>query len=73
VSTYSEFRYYCGIQDRDMARISMSGVRGGEYYMIVPDDGGKRYREARDAALDAIEAAIRAGCHPGKVKIMEAA
>jgi len=68
LSIYSEFRYYCPVEDCEMARLSISDEKGGEYYMIVKDEGGKKYREARDLALDSIELAMRNGEFPGLVQ-----
>ena len=35
--------------------------------MIIPDEGGRKYKEARDHALEAIESAISLGLDPGEV------
>ena len=38
--------------------------------MIIPDDDGRRYREARDSAVDAICQAMSLGLDPGEVRLL---
>lgn len=64
---YRVFRFYSPELDSEAARISMVDERNREYYRIVPAIGGREWREAREAALDRIEAAILRGDEPGEV------
>ena len=68
--TYHVLRGYSPIRDRDEARIVMFDERGSEFFVIVPDEGGSRYRAHRDRALDMIQTAMRQGCAPGEVRMM---
>lgn len=45
----------------------MAGPRGGEFFVIIKADDGRRYREKRDEALSMIKEAIEAGLEPGQV------
>lgn len=51
------------------ARISMVDDLGQEYFAIIPNPGGRAYREAREKTLDALEAAIANKLPPGEVHI----
>lgn len=62
---YSEFRHWSVLYDKEMVRVSMA--HKGEYFVMVPADEGRRYRERRDRALEMIQAAITAGLEPGEV------
>lgn len=66
---YSDFRYWSGVHDRDMARVSIGDGKGGEFYMVIPDDGGRRYREARAQAMSDICEAMDLGLAPGCVRV----
>ena len=69
---YREFRFFSPVLGRRAARISSSDKMGGEYFAIVPMDGGSAVnKERREAALEAIDAAIRAGRDPGEVEVPE--
>lgn len=57
------------MRDRDEARISVFDRNGGEFCVLIPDEGGRRFRAARDRALDLIERAMRQGCAPGEVRV----
>lgn len=72
MSIYSEFRYYSPISDRDMVRLSMTDKHNREFYMAIPENEGKRYRERRDEALMHIQTAIEAGLQPGQVRVRHA-
>jgi hypothetical protein len=65
---YLSFRFYSPEMDTAAVRLSMADSRGREYYAILPGGSGKGWRERRDTALDAIEAAIEAGEEPGEVQ-----
>lgn len=69
VTTYRELRFYDGANDRQAVRLSVSDGRTGEFFMILPRESGRRWRERRSAALDAISEAIETGCEPGEVRI----
>lgn len=64
---YSEFRFWSPILDADAVRLSMSGTKGGEFFVIIRADDGKKYRERRDRALGLIQQAIDEGLEPGEV------
>jgi hypothetical protein len=63
--SYSEFRHWSVVHDREMIRISMQ--HQGEFFMLIPAYEGRRYRERRERALEMIQAAIDAGLEPGEV------
>lgn len=61
-------KFWSPILGQDAARISMANERGHEHFSIIADDGGKRFVEAREKALDRIAAAIERGMDPGEVR-----
>lgn len=69
MSAYSEFRYYSPVRDRNEIRLSMTNANNEEYYFVLADEDGKRYRARRDTALEAISEAIAANLKPGRVLI----
>lgn len=69
MSTYTEYRAYSPIIDAEQVRLSMYDDRGGEFFALVPAAGAKKWRERKDAALDAIMDAMDAGALPGEVEI----
>lgn len=48
----------------------MADERCREFFMIIPVESGRAYREARLAAIEAIETAIAIGCEPGEVRML---
>lgn len=66
---YREFRFWSPLMGQEAARISMVDDRCGEFFMIIPASGGREYREARNAAIDAISTAIDIGLSPGEVRV----
>ena len=66
---YHEFRSYSPIHDCEVGRISVFNERGSEFYMLVPVESPRKYRHARQAALDAIQEAMDRHLEPGQVKI----
>ena len=40
---------------------------GQEFFTIIRNDGGRAYREAKNAALDLLDDAIRHGHAPGEI------
>lgn len=69
MSGYREFRFYSLQLDADAVRLSMVDGQNREYFTIVGAVSGRSWRERREAALTAIEAAIMAGELPGEVRI----
>jgi hypothetical protein len=67
VSTYSEFRFWSPMMNCEAARLSMWDKNGGEFFVHVPTDEGRRWRERRNRALDVIQQAITDGLQPGEV------
>lgn len=66
--TYQEFVSYSPFHDAEMARISMCDSLGQEYWMMIPVQSGKAYREARNTAIEAIVTAIESNQAPGEVR-----
>ena len=89
MTQFRESRYYSAIHDAEMIRLSMADHRGAEFYMIVPVEPRKGWADSsvwpkgadaariipgrRSEALDSLEAAIKQGCNPGEVRVMETA
>lgn len=71
MTRYREFRFYDGMQDRDAVRLSVGDGQTGEFYMILPRERGRRWRERRDEALGYIEQAMQEGCEPGEVVVTQ--
>lgn len=65
---YTEHRAYSPTFDCEVARLSMYDTNGSEFFMLVPVEEGKRFRERRQTALDAIYVAIQTGRLPGEVR-----
>lgn len=66
---YREFRFYDGMNDRQAVRLSVASPRGGEFFMILPRENGRRWRERRTEALGFIAEAIERGLNPGEVVV----
>lgn len=64
---YFEYRFYSGLFDRELVRISMYDPRGGEFFATIPAGEGKTYRESRERAAHAVLDAIESGEEPGEV------
>lgn len=71
MTTYSEFRHYSPLIDAEAVRISCWDSRGGEFWMLIPAADGRRYRERRNEALDAIAIAIADKLEPGQVQVVK--
>lgn len=69
MSKVNEFRCYSPFYDRTITRVSMADANGSEFFVIVPLDGGKAYRNARKRAIEAISAAIETRQEPGEVRV----
>lgn len=41
-----------------------------EFFMLIPCEDGRQYREARATAVEAIYTAIEQGCEPGEVRFI---
>lgn len=67
LTAYQQIRFYDPMLDCEAVRISGFSGRG-EYWMKLPlDPSGRRRREQKEKALEAIEEAIASGCEPGEV------
>lgn len=66
---YREFRFWSPFLGCPAARLSMADSHGREYFAIVPRETAVKYRDIKERALDAIEAAIEAELKPGEVKV----
>lgn len=74
MSTYQALRSYSPVHDCDVVRVSMGNEHGHELWMLIVDnEGARRFRAKRTAALDAIMEAIDLGCDPGEVRVEPAA
>lgn len=69
--TYHEFVSYSPVHDCEVCRLSVFDSRGGEFYVIIPRENGRRWRERRAKALDDIDYAIARGMEPGQVIVKE--
>ncbi|GAC1664512.1 MAG: hypothetical protein PVS3B2_00240 [Candidatus Dormibacteraceae bacterium] len=67
----SEHRFWSPVLGEDAVRLSMFDDHGGEFYMVVPERGGREYRQTRLDAVEAIDQAIREGLQPGEVKVLQ--
>ncbi len=63
---YAERQFWSPFLNTRAARLSMCDDHGGEFWSIIPIPI-RGWREARNVALDGIEAAIRDGKQPGEV------
>lgn len=74
MSVYHVFRYWSPTFGGEAMRVMMQREDGrgcllpGVWWKTVPSGIGKGFREARDRALDDIEAAIARGDDPGVVE-----
>lgn len=66
-----EHHFWSPLLGEDAVRVSMFDDRGGEFYMVVADRGAREYRQARLDAAEAIDQAIRQGCEPGEVRVIQ--
>lgn len=67
---YREFRFWSPLLGCDAARISMVDAQNQEHFAIIAADApGSVYRERRQKACEAIDAAISAGRDPGEVLV----
>jgi len=79
MSSYREYRFWSPTLGREAVRLSVvggaeaarfhgSGVVTQEYFAIIPaDETGRKYRDRRNAALAALDAAIAVGRERGEV------
>lgn len=70
---YRELKFWDGMNDRKAVRLSVADERGGEFYMILPRENGRKWRERRDEALGIISEAMSLGLEPGEVRENEPA
>lgn len=66
---YQEITSYSPVLDRDMTRLSTSDAHGAEYFCLVAQRSGRRWREVREKALDKLEQALMRGDPPGEINI----
>lgn len=64
-----EFRYFCPFRDCEIVRLSAADTEGREYFALIEASEGKRWRAAREAALEKLDEAIQWGWPPGEVAI----
>lgn len=64
---FSEFVHYCAQLDCEAVRLS-TWRNGAEYYALIPTDNGRRWRENRELAAQALTLAARNGGKPGEVQ-----
>lgn len=69
VTTFYESRGYSPLVDAVMVRLTVFDKPGREFFMMLPSENGRRWRERRTEALDAIQSAIAQGLEPGEVKV----
>ena len=69
MSAYRELHFWSVVLDSDAVRLSMADSHGREYFTIVPRETAMKYRELKERALAAIDAAISKGDEPGEVRI----
>lgn len=74
---YREYKFYSPEWDGQFVRISTTNpdhvgrTNPGEYFMLLPWNHGRKWREQRLKALEAIAEAVQAGYDPGEVFIGE--
>jgi hypothetical protein len=68
-----EYRFWSPVLGDHACRLSMPDERGGEYWMVVARPShGREWRDARRAAVEALEAAADEGLEPGEIVIGDA-
>lgn len=70
VTSYAQFRYWSPMHGSEVLRISMADERGREYWHVIPAENGRRLRERREAAVEAIMTAIEQKLEPGEVVLL---
>jgi hypothetical protein len=72
MSVYREYTFWSPVLGERACRLSVPDEHGSEYFAIVPrPSSGRGWREAREGALQAIEAAILRGDLPGEVRVSD--
>jgi hypothetical protein len=72
VSAYREYTFWSPVLGERATRLSVPDDRGSEFFVIVlRPSKGRGWREAREGALQAIEAAILRGDLPGEVRVSD--
>jgi len=68
LSSFVEYRYWSVIHGCETSRLSVFDAHGQEFYTIIerPTEG-KRYREARQEAVETLIDAVERGDEPGEV------
>lgn len=65
---YQEFRAYSPTYGCEVSRFSMFDKNGAEFFIMLPTSAGKKWRETRTKAVEAIADAISRGDEPGEIK-----
>lgn len=71
MSVYQELRSYSPIFDAEMVRLSITDSMNQEYYIQIPAASGRRFREAKERALDILDQAISEGLPPGEISVSQ--
>ena len=58
MNIYQRLDYWSPTLGCEVSRISMVDKNGDEYFVTIPRESGRQFREAKDKALDALEEAI---------------
>ena len=67
----TEYRSWSPVLGCDTVRVSMFNGRGHEYFMLLPEESGRAWREKRIEAAETINLAIRQGLPPGEVRVVQ--
>jgi hypothetical protein len=63
------FRYWSPTHGAWVVRLALADENGAEYYMILPSERGRAWRQVRDEAVETIMQAIHEGLPPGEVRV----
>ena len=70
MTVFREYKFWSPMLGENSVRLSVPDDHGREVFMILPmPTSGKAWRDEREEALQAIEAAIMRGDEPGEVRI----
>lgn len=64
----NEYHFWSPVLGQNAVRISGFDEYGGEFFVIITEDNGARYRQRKRMAAEAIEMAISMGLQPGEVR-----
>jgi hypothetical protein len=71
VNGFNEYAFWSAYLGGPAVRLSIHDRHGDEYHMTLPQLQGQAMRDARAAACEAIEEAIRLKCLPGEVRVID--